>query len=195
MRLASFAIGLSLLACTGLGATEGTNPGECDDGADNDSDGTFDCDDSDCADAPDCDTPSMDTASSADADTDADSDADADPIFDASWSGDGLSLSIDGGSGTYSLGMAETGSPEGWYGEDCDGGMMDYDLCHDKVSKSGISLTSVTKMGDVEPNVTTLFAKQYESQITYFIAANDDSGCWVWGDDTSYYSKYDCTEL
>lgn len=34
--------------------TEGTFAGECADGADNDSDGLYDCDDPDCAGAPDC---------------------------------------------------------------------------------------------------------------------------------------------
>jgi hypothetical protein len=34
--------------------TEGMNPGECSDGADNDGDGDYDCNDSDCAGAPDC---------------------------------------------------------------------------------------------------------------------------------------------
>ena len=33
---------------------EGMNPGECSDGADNDADGDYDCDDSFCAGAPDC---------------------------------------------------------------------------------------------------------------------------------------------
>jgi hypothetical protein len=33
---------------------EGQNPGECSDGADNDADGLYDCDDPDCAGAPDC---------------------------------------------------------------------------------------------------------------------------------------------
>ena len=33
---------------------EGDEPGECSDGADNDQDGAFDCDDSDCFGAPDC---------------------------------------------------------------------------------------------------------------------------------------------
>jgi hypothetical protein len=46
-------------ACTGssrraAGRTEGMNPGECSDGADNDGDRYFDCDDSDCAGAPVC---------------------------------------------------------------------------------------------------------------------------------------------
>jgi hypothetical protein len=35
--------------------TEGTEPGDCSDGADNDADGDFDCDDSGCAGAPACD--------------------------------------------------------------------------------------------------------------------------------------------
>jgi len=33
---------------------EGQFPGECEDGADNDTDGDFDCDDSDCVGAPVC---------------------------------------------------------------------------------------------------------------------------------------------
>ncbi len=36
------------------GAVEGTNPGECEDGADNDVDGYFDCDDNNCWGAPVC---------------------------------------------------------------------------------------------------------------------------------------------
>ena len=49
---------LLALACNGEGEPteefEGDQPGECDDGADNDADGYFDCDDSDCAGAPAC---------------------------------------------------------------------------------------------------------------------------------------------
>lgn len=39
------------------GEREGDDPGECADGADNDSDGHFDCDDQDCSGAPDCPRP------------------------------------------------------------------------------------------------------------------------------------------
>ena len=51
-----FFINLALFgACSGDKVqTEGMNPGECDDGADNDGDGDFDCQDSDCAGAPVC---------------------------------------------------------------------------------------------------------------------------------------------
>ena len=66
---------------------EGDQPGECTDGADNDADGYFDCDDSDCFGSPDCqgegdaDADSdADTDTDADADGDSDSDADADPV-------------------------------------------------------------------------------------------------------------------
>ncbi|MFH1462936.1 MAG: MopE-related protein [Pseudomonadota bacterium] len=40
---------------TGTHDWEGKNPGECSDGADNDGDGLYDCDDDDCAGSPDCD--------------------------------------------------------------------------------------------------------------------------------------------
>ena len=46
---------LFMLSCTGDKVqTEGMNPGECDDGADNDGDGDYDCNDSDCSGAPIC---------------------------------------------------------------------------------------------------------------------------------------------
>ncbi|MBM4365672.1 MAG: hypothetical protein FJ102_05615 [Deltaproteobacteria bacterium] len=53
------------------GAAEGDDPGECTDGADNDLDGDFDCDDTQCAASPDC-------TGSGNADTDSDSDSDTD---------------------------------------------------------------------------------------------------------------------
>jgi hypothetical protein len=79
---------LVLLACgdkddTGLDPAdsyEGDEPGECSDGADNDRDGLFDCDDPGCQGGPDCEG---DTDTDADADTDSDTDADADADTDA----------------------------------------------------------------------------------------------------------------
>ncbi len=54
---------LSLLptGCDGSDG-EGANPGECSDGADNDSDGDYDCDDADCSGSPDCEAASGDNA-------------------------------------------------------------------------------------------------------------------------------------
>ncbi len=72
---------------------EGTVADDCADGADNDADGRFDCDDDGCVGAPDCegDTDAdadadADTDTDTDTDTDADTDTDSSPI--ARWSGD-----------------------------------------------------------------------------------------------------------
>lgn len=50
-------LGLGLAACSDVDdpAAEGSTPGSCDDGADNDLDGFFDCDDQGCWGSPDCD--------------------------------------------------------------------------------------------------------------------------------------------
>ena len=45
---------LMLLGACAQQLVEGSNAGECSDGADNDADGSYDCADSDCAEAPDC---------------------------------------------------------------------------------------------------------------------------------------------
>jgi hypothetical protein len=74
-------LGLTLafsLACAG--PIEGDEAGECSDGADNDRNGYFDCDDHGCTGSPDC---AADADADTDADTDADSDADSDSDTDA----------------------------------------------------------------------------------------------------------------
>lgn len=68
-----------LLSMLGCGDVEGANPGECTDGADNDQDGYYDCEDNDCWGAPDCDDADADADTDADSDTDADGDTDLSP--------------------------------------------------------------------------------------------------------------------
>ena len=85
MHARSILIILVLAACgekddTASTRVEGQYPGECSDGADNDADGLYDCNDPDCAGAPDCEA---DTDTDTDADTDTDTDADADADADA----------------------------------------------------------------------------------------------------------------
>ena len=62
---------------------EGDEAGECTDGADNDQDGLFDCDDEGCQGSPDCGEADADTDADTDSDSDADSDADTDADTDA----------------------------------------------------------------------------------------------------------------
>ncbi len=71
---------VALLACDRT--REGDDPRECRDGADNDADGLFDCEDDGCSGSPDCEGDS-DTDADADSDSDSDSDADADADTDA----------------------------------------------------------------------------------------------------------------
>lgn len=61
MRIASLLPLLALFGCGDLIQAEGDDAGECSDAADNDQDGTFDCDDSDCSASPDCPGDSGDT--------------------------------------------------------------------------------------------------------------------------------------
>ncbi len=61
---------------------EGDEAGECDDRADNDQDGAFDCDDTQCAGSPDCQGGDADTDADSDSDTDSDTDTDSDSDSD-----------------------------------------------------------------------------------------------------------------
>ena len=83
------ALSLALCVLLALGLTgctediEGNEPGECSDGADNDSDGYFDCNDSSCYGAPDCvDGGDDDDAADDDDATDDDDAADDDDATD-----------------------------------------------------------------------------------------------------------------
>jgi hypothetical protein len=79
-------VALMALAACGGKAGEGSEPGQCTDGADNDENGKFDCDDPGCAAGPDCkstgDSGEPDTSGEGDADVDADTDTDTDADAD-----------------------------------------------------------------------------------------------------------------
>jgi len=81
---------LALATLVGCSLPEGRSAEDCRDGADNDGDGLFDCDDEGCSASPDCtgpvdsgEPPDGDSDADADADTDTDADADADADTDA----------------------------------------------------------------------------------------------------------------
>lgn len=99
-------LGAALLSVAGCSTqlkeearSEGAKPGDCNDYADNDEDGMFDCDDPGCRNSPLCDEADADSDSDADADGDADGDADADADGDADadtdYDGDGYSSPAD----------------------------------------------------------------------------------------------------
>jgi hypothetical protein len=75
---------LLLAACGGSVVQEGQEPYSCRDGADNDGDGQYDCDDNGCWNSPDC----VDDTGEPDTDTDSDSDSDSDGDIDTDTDGD-----------------------------------------------------------------------------------------------------------
>ncbi len=129
-----------------------------------------------------------------DADVDTDTDTDADVSFNASWAANGISFVITNGSGTYLFGMAEE-VENGWYGEDgYDGpgpGSGDYDINHDNVSATGITLTTVTSPDDVVANTTTLLTNTIAEagHLAYMLYDRSTEECWEQNDDAAldYY--------
>jgi hypothetical protein len=113
---------------------EGDDAGECSDGADNDRDGLYDCDDPGCAGASSCqegDTDSdadSDSDTDVDADTDADADTDTDPSQAGRYEGDAeVTIETDWGGvdcpGSFELEIDTAGAASGyaecengWYG-------------------------------------------------------------------------------
>ena len=123
----------------------------------------------------------------------------------ATWSGTGVVVSITNGDDTagYDFGMAQTGSDDGWAGEDClgevpagydymiDGG---YQVCH-HLNQTGGSLSTVGTPDEVVDGSTTLLQQGHEATITYVLFESSSSACWSWGDDVLYYDAYSCTIL
>jgi hypothetical protein len=195
----------SLFACTGLLApAEGSsNVAECADTLDNDGDGSTDCEDPDCDVLVACanlDTAGGDADTDSDSDSDSDSDADSDPVFDVAWGDLGLTFSVDGESGTFNLGIAETAASEDpWTGEDClngyslgNGDVLLY--CHDDLS-DGDTLAYNGSPVDLDESRETVFSgDQFESRVTYYVYSNASGDCFTWGDDPSYYAGLGCTK-
>ena len=182
-------------------AFEGDDIAECTDGADNDRNGLFDCDDAGCAASPDCADPTTDTADTG-RDTGRDTGDDTDtgtpgrPSVDVYWSGDGVEFVIRGSSGGWHLGIAETnGSADPWTGEDCHqgytmGGGDTFVMCH-FLDPSGGFLESVTSLEELADG-TTLFDETYQTNLTYMLSIPGTEDCWSWGDARSYYAALGC---
>ena len=136
----------------------------------------------------------------ADTDTDTDTDTDADFSVTDTWSADGVTVAITNGSGTYKFGMAET-SELGWEGEDCldgpgpSGNSGDFDFCHDGVTSTGITLTTVHKTADVVANSTTLINDTIANGGALERIVDGDDGCYTWGGDGTYYAGLGCESM
>ena len=163
-----------------------------------------DCDDSDEGVFP----GAEETWNGADDDCDGATDEGLDPPVEFSvaltWNADGITVAIEGGTGPYTLGMAETGAgAAGWFGESCITGEepwgyddYEYDVCHD-LGKTGGSLVGVYSIGEVVAGSTTLFNVTISDagKLTYILTEPSGAACWAWGDDVSYYGDFGCAKL
>jgi hypothetical protein len=118
------------------------------------------------------------------------------------WLIDRLCLCFLGDPGdVYFLGMAETGSTDGWYGEDClpgDEASPGYDLCHDGfVANVEFCLATVSDPDDVVPMETTVFThtNAWSDDISYVIGDAATGMCLAFGNDSSWYRALACTEV
>jgi len=137
-----------------------------------------------------------------DCDGDVDEGAPAEVDATVTWSADGATITITGGTAAFEFGMAETGVGDvGWFGESCIPGAepwgyddYGYDLCH-TLGRSGGTLTSVWALGDLEAGNTLFNVTIAEAgTITYALLDTASDACWVWGDDVQYYAAFGCTE-
>jgi hypothetical protein len=143
-----------------------------------------------------CDTAAGDICGDTD-DTDTDT-GPAEPAINYTWDDTGIMVELENIDTTgFDFGMAETiDMTNGWFGEDCLNGTAGYQECHVFTGLTG-SLTAIydevqagTKsLDDVQSGSTTLFEKSFEDggRLTYVVTV-DDGSCWVWGQDTTYYT-------
>ena len=109
--------------------------------------------------------------------------------FSTSWVDDcTLDVEITGGSGSYNLGMAQTGDGDaGWYGEDC----STEGACHPLSSSLSLASVHPDCGGDgidaiVEGSIT-LFKASHDSRITYAVFDADYNLVDCTGHDCSYF--------
>jgi len=118
--------------------------------------------------------------------------------FNIAWSDDGNTLEasvsnphVEG----YFLGLAQTGSADGWYGEDC---VSADSICHDMGPGSAVALFTVHPdyggggIDALVPGANTLFHAGVWAGVTYVFFSNEGDTAYetvahTGGDDTSYY--------
>jgi len=122
-------------------------------------------------------------------------DTDGDSLPDVGC-GDSVSISITDpdGEANWDFGMAETGSGNGWFGEDCFEGYASFNHCH--AIGVNASLDEVTDCGaaSVVAGTSTLLDAAKDPFLTYYLADSLGS-CFVWGHDVAYYGPLACTEM
>jgi len=99
------------------------------------------------------------------------------------------------GQTNWSFGMAETGNPIGWFGEECFQGYAVFNHCH-PFAGTVLVLDEVASCSvfDIVDGAATYFSADKNPLISYYL--EDWLGnCYVWGDAPAYYGPLACTTL
>lgn len=161
-----------------VGAVEGDDADECRDGADNDQDGAFDCDDDGCAGSPDC-----------------EDEGEPPPVLSLQADAELVIVRITERSGDFEIGFAETSGSDPWTGEDClDGytlGTGDEILVCHEVDGGSRELRVVHNPYDVIDGYT-LFTDEVLATAAIVVIDADSDECWA---NHSYYDALGCDAL
>ncbi len=172
-------VGMSFIACSGDDKTDSGESGDTDTIGDDDDDTTT--------------TPLSVVIDWTD-DGEVPTDTDGDTLPDIGC-GDSVTVTITDplGETSWSFGMAETGSTNGWTGEDCYQGYLTYNFCHSVGVADTIPETTDCSANSVADGVTLMDAAK-DPFLTYYL--EDSLGtCFTWGEDITYYGPVNCTEM
>ena len=120
------------------------------------------------------------------------------PQFTASWEQNTLVVTITGGVGNYTLGIAESdpSSAAPWTGEDCYNGFVNPDgtillYCHPLTSTGG-QFTGGGNPYYLNEDIETVFTPALADMMTFAAWNGDMSACWTWGANPDYYAGAGC---
>ncbi|MEZ4316676.1 MAG: serine/threonine-protein kinase [Myxococcota bacterium] len=118
-----------------------------------------------------------------------------------SWTPETLEVHVDAPADVeLRFGLAETQSPNGWYGEDCLHGNTNPPVaqCHTFVGPD-LTLRRIPLAEQTRGGSTTLWWSEIGQGATFYLEAPNVPGpdgaptCWVWGDAPAYYASQGCT--
>ncbi|MBK9645722.1 MAG: hypothetical protein IPO67_11320 [Deltaproteobacteria bacterium] len=165
---------------------EGQTPGDCSDGADNDVDGLFDCEDSGCKGAAEC--APEDTAPPEDTSPPQDT---APQTFGVAleWTDEALLVKIyNSDEPEWRFGMYSQDGLSPYPTESCVG----ITFCH-LLGPDGGEILYTTNLEQVGPGYT-LFRRSWETHSAFILRGTGDR-CYVWGVKRDYFDAEGCEEL
>jgi len=94
----------------------------------------------------------------------------------------------------WHFGMAQTGGPPLWTGEDCYVGYANYNICHPIGVAATLNEVTSCSVTDIVAGSRTYFSANLDPVLTYYL--EDSLGnCFIWGHDPAYYGPLACMQI